>query len=94
MDNGFYELLGRYILELDGKIIYNPQFVAKIGRYTQMISKLSTKHMEAAHREYLKKHYQREIDAATFWATYPEDVSHLNRNEKYKLLTKIRHSKT
>jgi len=91
LDNGFYELLGRYILELDEKIIYNPQFVSKVGRYTQMLSKLSLKVMDESRKEVLRKKYQHEIDAAKFWATYPMDVSVLNKHEKYKLLTKIKH---
>lgn len=93
MDNGFYDLLGRYILESDGCIIYNPQFVCKVGRYTQMLDKLDFKVLTDSRREYLRKLYLHELEAAKFWATYPQDVSKLNRNEKYKLLTKIKHSK-
>lgn len=56
-----------------------------------MLSKLSLKVMDESRKEVLRKKYQHEIDAAKFWATYPMGVSVLNKHEKYKLLTKIKH---
>lgn len=81
-------LFGKYILETEGLICFNEEYAEKLGRYVKYRDRLVAKGITTDKQRNLLRHYETNIRAAKYWATYPKDTTELSKSIKVSIGTK------
>lgn len=90
------EIIGYFVLSNDeatkDRLIYNPQYVAKVGMYVSRLKLLKYRVADETRRAHLQECYQNHLFSAMFWAVYPMDVSKLTSAEKKSIQQKLNYA--
>lgn len=78
-----FEVYGYFLLEKEGLVVYNPEYVARYGSFMYCLMQLDNK--KKKNDAYLRESYKNSAESAKFFATYPKDLSKASSIEKRML---------